>query len=180
MAIRRQILDVARKILHEEGVAAITARRVGRDVGLSRQAIHYHFSTMADLQSEVITDDMDRAIAEVEKAIHDGFSSAMLFSIFTDSKYRVAENEVKAIALRGGGVDVEILRKYHSLQLCRIELIHQNIDKFSANISLTPRAISFLLSAAGSDVLLKKSITKYFFEGVDGDLWDYWYRLLRK
>ena len=37
----------------EEGYAAVTSRRVGREAGISSQLVHYYFRTMDDLFLEV-------------------------------------------------------------------------------------------------------------------------------
>lgn len=43
------ILDTAEKLMREEGYAAVSVRRVGKEAGLKPSLIHYHFPTTDDL-----------------------------------------------------------------------------------------------------------------------------------
>ena len=53
-ATRSQLLDAAEQLMMEEGYAAVTSRRVGKQAGIAPQLVHYYFRTMDDLFLEVI------------------------------------------------------------------------------------------------------------------------------
>ncbi len=46
---RAALLDAARRLMLEEGYAAVTSRRVAARAGLKPQLVHYYFRTMEDL-----------------------------------------------------------------------------------------------------------------------------------
>lgn len=46
---RALILDVAEKVMREDGYAAVTSRKLAERAGLKSQLVHYYFRTMEDL-----------------------------------------------------------------------------------------------------------------------------------
>src|SRR6202045_5338952 len=48
-----QLLDVAERLMIEEGYAAVTSRRLASRAGLKPQLVHYYFRTMEELFLEV-------------------------------------------------------------------------------------------------------------------------------
>ena len=51
---RSKILDVTEKVMTEDGYAAVSSRRVAKDVGVTPALIHYYFPTLDDLFLEVM------------------------------------------------------------------------------------------------------------------------------
>ena len=66
---RAKLLDAAEKLMLEEGYAAVTSRRVGREAGISSQLVHYYFRTMDDLFLEVFRRRAEEGFAQFEQAI---------------------------------------------------------------------------------------------------------------
>ncbi len=54
--IARQLLDAAARILAEEGEAAVTARRLGKEVGASTMVVYTNFGGMDELLQQVWRD----------------------------------------------------------------------------------------------------------------------------
>ena len=52
----RTILTTARRLLIDEGAAALTMRRVAREVGISPGNLHYYYATRSDLLEDLLTD----------------------------------------------------------------------------------------------------------------------------
>src|ERR1700731_1138234 len=50
---RTLLLDVAERLMIEEGYAAVTSRRLASRAGLKPQLVHYYFRTMEELFLEV-------------------------------------------------------------------------------------------------------------------------------
>ncbi|MFO1466699.1 MAG: TetR/AcrR family transcriptional regulator [Steroidobacteraceae bacterium] len=60
----REILEVARRILVEEGYKNLTLRRVAQSVGISIGNLQYYFPAKEDLERQVLQYARDRAIRE--------------------------------------------------------------------------------------------------------------------
>jgi AcrR family transcriptional regulator len=52
-ALRDDVLRVAAQVLAEEGPAALTTRRIARDVGVSTTSIYTYFGSMEELRREI-------------------------------------------------------------------------------------------------------------------------------
>jgi AcrR family transcriptional regulator len=58
--VARQLLDAAARLLSEEGEAAVTARRLSREIGASTMAVYTHFGGMDELLLQVWRDGFTR------------------------------------------------------------------------------------------------------------------------
>jgi AcrR family transcriptional regulator len=56
---RKAIIDAARQVLAEEGLPAISTRRVARQAGVNQALVHYHFKSIEQLQLEVLLNIQD-------------------------------------------------------------------------------------------------------------------------
>ncbi|MDO9456464.1 TetR/AcrR family transcriptional regulator [Nocardioides sp.] len=65
--VRRRLLDAAAEVLAEEGPAALTVRRLTREVGASTMAVYTHFGSMAALVREVVGDGFAQLYARVDE-----------------------------------------------------------------------------------------------------------------
>ncbi|MEO3753901.1 TetR/AcrR family transcriptional regulator [Streptomyces sp. B6B3] len=59
----RRLLDAAARLLSEEGPAALTTRRLAREVGTSTMAVYTHFGSLPDLVRAVIREGFRRVDA---------------------------------------------------------------------------------------------------------------------
>jgi AcrR family transcriptional regulator len=73
----RRLLDTAARLLSEEGPAALTTRRLAREVGTSTMAVYTHFGSLAQLVRGVIHEgfrrlaDRLRALPETDDPVAD-------------------------------------------------------------------------------------------------------------
>jgi AcrR family transcriptional regulator len=68
-AVRLTLLDVAARLLTEEGPAAVTVHRVANEVGTSTTAVYAHFASMEELRRAVRRDGfarLDKDLAVVQ------------------------------------------------------------------------------------------------------------------
>jgi AcrR family transcriptional regulator len=66
---RERILDAAEELLIDEGVAALTARRVAAVADVRPGLIHYHFESMSDLRAQVLQRAAERWRVEFEELV---------------------------------------------------------------------------------------------------------------
>jgi AcrR family transcriptional regulator len=57
--LRQDILDTARRLLDEQGVAALSMREVARLAGVTHQAPYHHFGDRASILAELVTQGFD-------------------------------------------------------------------------------------------------------------------------
>ncbi|MCP8885405.1 TetR/AcrR family transcriptional regulator [Devosia sp. XJ19-1] len=70
---RSEILAVARKIVREEGAAALTQPRLARYMGLRQSHITYYFPRKADLFAALLAESHEQMGARAEQALGDCF-----------------------------------------------------------------------------------------------------------
>lgn len=63
------LIEAATKLLVDEGVGAVTARRVAQAVGLSHQIVHYYFKSMDALVAAVVEHGTAGAVEELRQAV---------------------------------------------------------------------------------------------------------------
>lgn len=63
--VRRDLLEAAARLLGEEGPAALTTRRLAREVGASTMAVYTHFGSMPSLVREIVADGFTRLFDRV-------------------------------------------------------------------------------------------------------------------
>jgi AcrR family transcriptional regulator len=66
-ALRELLIDVAAKILAEDGVAALTTRRLARETGRSTMVVYTHLGGMEEVQHAVRIEGFTRLAAEIER-----------------------------------------------------------------------------------------------------------------
>ncbi|WP_328400759.1 TetR/AcrR family transcriptional regulator [Streptomyces sp. NBC_00390] len=59
-SVRRRLLDEAARVLAEHGPAALSARRLVKEVGASTMAVYTHFGSMPNLVREVMREGFER------------------------------------------------------------------------------------------------------------------------
>ncbi|MFI1399863.1 TetR/AcrR family transcriptional regulator [Streptomyces sp. NPDC020681] len=59
-SVRRRLLDAAARVLAEQGPAALSARRLVKEVGASTMAVYTHFGSMPALVREVMREGFER------------------------------------------------------------------------------------------------------------------------
>ncbi|GAA2121122.1 TetR/AcrR family transcriptional regulator [Actinomadura alba] len=69
MGTREALVDVATVLLDEGGVAAVTLREVGRQVGVSHNAPYKHFASKELLLAAVAAAELERRAAELAAAL---------------------------------------------------------------------------------------------------------------
>lgn len=64
--IRSALIDVAARLLVEEGPAALTTRRLATEVGTSTMAVYTHFAGMEELRRELVAEGFRRLSARLD------------------------------------------------------------------------------------------------------------------
>lgn len=64
--IRSALIDVAARLLVEEGPAALTTRRLATEIGTSTMAVYTHFSGMEQLRHELVAEGFRRLAARLD------------------------------------------------------------------------------------------------------------------
>jgi TetR/AcrR family transcriptional regulator of autoinduction and epiphytic fitness len=108
---RRRLLDATAQIMHDEGYAAATSRRVAAKAGIRQPLLHYYFPTMDDLFLAVLRAGADVALDQMRAALTDNNPLRALWVLNSDPRRSVLNTEFMALANHRKAIGVE-LRAY--------------------------------------------------------------------
>src|SRR3954451_19249173 len=83
---RLRLIEATAQIMHDEGYAAATSRRVAAKVGVKQALVYYYFPTMDDLFMEVLKAGANAALRQMRKALTDDDPLRALWRINSDSR----------------------------------------------------------------------------------------------
>jgi TetR/AcrR family transcriptional regulator of autoinduction and epiphytic fitness len=105
---RRRLLEATAQILHDEGYAAATSRRVAARAGVRQPLVHYYFPTMDDLFLAVLREGADAALDQMRAALTNDDPLGALWAINSDSRRTVLNTEFMALANHRKAIGVEL------------------------------------------------------------------------
>jgi AcrR family transcriptional regulator len=95
---RLRLLEATAQIMHDEGYAAATSRRVAARAGVRQALVYYYFPTMDDLFLEVLKVGAEVAFDQMRKALTDDDPIRALWRINEDARGTVLNTEFMALA----------------------------------------------------------------------------------
>jgi AcrR family transcriptional regulator len=92
------LIEATVQIMHDEGYAAATSRRVAAKAGVKQALVYYYFPTMDDLFLEVLRVGADAALNQMRAALTDNDPLRALWQINSDARRTVLNTEFMALA----------------------------------------------------------------------------------
>jgi len=108
---RRRLIEATAQIMHDEGYAAATSRRVAANAGVRQPLVHYYFPTMDDLFLAVLREGADAALEQMRAALTNDDPLRVLWAVNSDRRRTVLNTEFMALANHRKAIGVE-LRAY--------------------------------------------------------------------
>lgn len=97
MTSRELLLDAAEALMRESGYAEVTSRKVAAKAGLKPQLVHYYFRTMDDLFLAAFHRLAEDIIARQDAVEASDHPLRAMWSLLTDSRYRLLISEFVAL-----------------------------------------------------------------------------------
>lgn len=95
---RLRLIEATAQIMHDEGYAAATSRRVAAKAGVKQALVYYYFPTMDDLFLEVLRTGADAALEQMRAALTDDDPLRALWRLNSDSRRTILNTEFMALA----------------------------------------------------------------------------------
>lgn len=147
-ATRDSILEAAAKVLVEEGVAALTSRRVSQRAGVKSQLVHYYFRTMGDLMVAVIRRAGDEALKSAVRAAASLEPLREIWELESKARASAVYIELAALGKHNEQIREEIVRYAEQGRAFQAEAIDQHFKVQGINVPIHPLAAAFFMSAA--------------------------------
>ncbi len=154
--IREQLIDIAERMIAEDGCDAITARRLSEQLGLKRQIVHYYFHSIEDLIIAVIRRQGDRLRIRLKASLENGETPESLWQPGSSSPATVFE--FMARATRRKPIRDEISRYLTEFRKMRVEALAKTLSPCGMKPVVPPVVVATILTAVGQALALEEGI----------------------
>lgn len=154
--MRQQIIEAAVALMRDGGHAEVTAGRLAKAVGLSRQSIHYHFGTIDEVLVAAMRFGLEVGLGELEKAFDSDEPLAVLWKVTSDASRHIAFFEFRAAALRSSPVREQIGELYDRLRDTQIAIIERHFERRGIKPPLAPTIAAVLVPAVMHEITFER------------------------
>ncbi|WP_187344420.1 TetR/AcrR family transcriptional regulator [Aldersonia kunmingensis] len=105
---KQRLIEATAQIMHDEGYAAATSRRVAAKAGVKQALVYYYFPTMDDLFVEVLRAGGEVALEQLRGVLLDDDPLRALWRINSDPRQTVLSTEFMALANHRKAVGAEL------------------------------------------------------------------------
>lgn len=105
---RQRLIEATVQIMHDEGYAAATSRRVAALAGVKQALVYYYFPTMDDLFVEALRAGGEVALERLREVLLDEDPLRALWRINSDPRQTVLSTEFMALANHRKAVGAEL------------------------------------------------------------------------
>lgn len=105
---RLRLINAAIQIMHDEGYAAATSRRVAAEAGVKQALVYYYFPTMDDLFLEVLKVGAEGALEQMRAALTDDDPLRALWVLNSDTRRTILNTEFMALANHRKAIGVQM------------------------------------------------------------------------
>ena len=156
---RTLLLDAAEEVMHEEGYAAVSSRRLAAKAGLKPQLVHYYFRTMDDLFLALFRRRTDEGVANFERALASDQPLKALWEISRDPHGTAMILEFSAMANHRKALAAEIARYGDKIREIQSKAIARVLaERGVSSDALPPVAISVLVTAISLFLRMEEKI----------------------
>ncbi|MEV1068500.1 TetR/AcrR family transcriptional regulator [Streptomyces sp. NPDC050263] len=121
---RKALLDVTERLMREEGYAAVSSRRVGREAGVTPALVHYYFATLDDLFLAVFRQGAEKNLSRHARVLESPQPLHALWEFSIEPSGTVLLTEFMALANHRKSIRSEIAEyamRFRRLQLALLE-----------------------------------------------------------
>ncbi len=156
--VREVFLEAAQTLLQREGYAALSARRVAEEAGLTKQLLYYYFENMDELVCEmfdrmvqVFTDSLDATFADADPVY-------ALWKLHSDTNSRLF-TEYMAMANRSQALRVQITKAHMRNTARQVEALDGLLRRRGIGPEMmTAETLYFLVISAARNFILEKEL----------------------
>jgi len=158
-ATRRRLIEAATQIMHDEGYAAATSRRVAAKADVKQALVYYYFPTMDDLFLEVLRAGSEASLARLRDSLQDDNPARTLWLINSDTRNTVLSTEFMALANHRKAIGAEL--KNYAERVRDIESAAVTMMLRAQGVDITqypPVAISMLITQLARSMANERAV----------------------
>jgi TetR/AcrR family transcriptional regulator, regulator of autoinduction and epiphytic fitness len=144
---RRRLIEATVQIMHDEGYAAATSRRVAAKAGVKQALVYYYFPTMDDLFLEVLKVGAESALEQLRAALTEDDPLRALWLLNSDSRRTILNTEFMALGNHRKAIGAQL--KAYAERVRDIETAAVTLALRASGVDLTaypPVAVAILIA----------------------------------
>jgi len=158
-ATRGLMLDTVERLMREEGYAAVTSRRVARELDLKASLVHYYFPTTDDLFLAAYRRLVDDEVVRQEETRRSTQSARAFWESYRNKNRMALGLEFMALANHRPAMRKEIARYTERNRKRRAELLASLIDLDRIEpAGINGEGLSVLLVAAARTLVMEEQL----------------------
>jgi AcrR family transcriptional regulator len=155
---RAMLVASATRLLADEGVGAVTARRVAQTVGLSHQIIHYYFKTMDDLVIAVIEAGVAGAVDDLVRAMDGAAPLQAIVDVNSTLMSVAVGTEFTLYANRRPAVREAIRTSIERFRAAQTRLMARHLEMKGLSRTVPAEAATVLLTSVLRTLALERAV----------------------
>lgn len=176
---RALLLDTTERVMVLEGYAAVTTRRVAKEVDLTAALVHYYFPTTDDLLLAAYRRATDRYHGRIQEALASLHPLLALWNVFTDKSQMALGVEFMALANHRKIIRKEIVRHDERCRKFQVEALASTLAQAGVDPRRCPPSCAIMLLEGISRSFVMEQVlgitfahaeTKAFVERLLGEL----------
>jgi len=158
-ATRSRLLDTTERLMLEEGYAAVSTRRVAKEVGLTPALVHYYFKTTDDLLVALYRRSTERNLEQLDAALNSERPLQALWDLSSDAVRTGLTMEFRALANHRKVIGVEIARYAEQARGLQAAAISRVLERAPIDQKLfTPAGVTVLIAGLARAMVMEEGV----------------------
>lgn len=155
---RAALLDAARRLMVEEGYAAVTSRRVAAAAGLKPQLVHYYFRTMDELFLALFRRGAEQNLVRQARALASPQPLRALWAFISEPTGTVLTMEFAALSNHRKVIRDEITTYAERFRAEQAAAVSGVLDAYGIDTDAVPPVVLLVLMTGVSQVLVMEDV----------------------
>lgn len=156
---RRLLLDIAARLMLEEGYAAVGIRRVAREAEVAPALVLYYFRTLDDLFIALLRRTAEGEFRRLERMLNSAHALRGLWAYTSESSGTALTMEFVALANHRKTIRTELASQAERLRGMQIEAITNRMNDYGIDSSeMSAAAILMLINSVSRIVVMEQTL----------------------
>ena len=158
-ATRSLLLDTTERLMLQEGYAAVSTRRVAKEVGLTPALVHYYFKTTDDLLVALYRRSTERNLEQLTAALNSDKPLQALWDLSSNAVRTGLTMEFRALANHRKAIGVEIAKYAEYARGLQAHAISRVLDRAQVDQTLfTPAGVTVLIAGIARALVMEEGV----------------------
>ncbi|ORB50415.1 TetR/AcrR family transcriptional regulator [Mycolicibacterium rhodesiae] len=144
---RQRLVQATAEIMHDEGYAAATSRRVATKAGVKQALVYYYFPTMDDLFLAVLRSGAEAALEQLRTVLTEEDPIRALWRINSDPRQTVMSTELMALANHRKVIGAELRHFAERVRDIETAAVTMSLRSYGVDLEAYPPVVISMLVA---------------------------------